>query len=98
MLPLFEASPPVFMPGFDVSELLRLFFSLKVVYFVRCLLSVPPADSADISFVYSLPYGLQTPQITARYLSSSTSNSILSFRRISQQRSNFQPLLGQLAH
>src|SRR5579862_1652995 len=98
MLPLSEASPPVFMPGFDVSELLRLFYSLKVVYFVRCLLWIPPADSADISFLYSLPYGLQTPQITARYLSSSTNNSIPSLFRISQQKHNFQPLLGELAH
>src|SRR5579862_903142 len=65
------------------------FSSLKVVYFVRRLLCIPPADSADISFVYSLPYGLQTPWITARYLSSSTRNSIPSLCRILQQRRNF---------
>src|SRR5579862_422261 len=74
------------------------FSSLKVVYFVRRLLWIPSADSADISFVYSLPYDLQTPQITARYLSSSANNSILSLSRITEQRRNFQPLLGELAH
>src|SRR5579862_2976108 len=98
MLPLSEASPPVFMPGFDVSELLRLFYSLKVVYFVRCLLWIPPADSAHISFLYSLPYGLQTLQITARYLSSSTKNSILSLCQITEHIRNFQQLIGELAH
>src|SRR5579862_720185 len=76
------------------------FFSLKVVHFVhrfvRRLLLTPPADSADISFVYSLPYGLQMPQITARYLSSSTKDSILSLFRITEQNRNFQPLLGEL--
>src|SRR5579862_9202655 len=65
------------------------FSSLKVVYFVRRLLWLAPADSADISFVYSLLYGLQTPWITARYLSSSTRNSIPSLCRILQQRRNF---------
>ena len=84
------------MPDVEGSELLRLFFSLKVVYFVRRLLLTPPADSADIWFAYSLPYGLQTTQITARYLSSSTSNSILSLFRITEHWCNIQQLLGEL--
>src|ERR1700761_2630738 len=74
------------------------FSSLKVVFFVRRLLWIPSADSADISFVYSVPYGRQTPQITARYLSSSTKNSVLSPCQITEHFRNFQPLLGELAH
>ena len=74
------------------------FSSLKVVYFVRRLLWIPSADSADISFLYSLPYGLQPLQITARYLSPSTNGGILSLIANFTPRRNFQRLIGELAH